>query len=69
MLASYEAWMFWRCTSVAFTGKCAALPGYGGRGKGATTRNMQTAGYLTMPERSVCGGGKRIKTVAALRVA
>ena len=33
MLESYAAWIFWRCTSISPTGKCAALPGYGGRGK------------------------------------
>ena len=51
MLASYAAWMFWCCTSVATTEKCVALPGYGGRGKGSPTRNIYTAGYSTMPDR------------------
>ena len=40
MLASYVACMLCHCTSVATTVKCAALPGYVGRGKGALTRNM-----------------------------
>ena len=69
MLASYAAWMFWSCTSVATTGKCTVSPGYCGRGKGAPTRNMQTTGCQTTPDRFVCGGGMRIKTIAALRVA
>ena len=69
LLASYAACMFWRCTSVAPTGKFAASPIYGGRGKGAPTRNMYTVGCLTIPDRFVCVGGRRITTVAALRVA
>ena len=69
MLASYAAWMFWRCTIVYPTGKLAASPGYGGGGKGDLTRNMYTAGCLTMPDRFVCGGERRITTVAALLVA
>ena len=69
MLASYAAWMFWRCTSVAPTGKCTALPGYGGRGKGAPTHNVYTMGCSTIPDSFVGGGGRRVTTVAALRVA
>ena len=69
MLASYAAWILWRCTIVDPTKKCAALPGYGGHGKGAPTCNPYTAGCSTMPDRFVCVGGRRITTVAALRVA
>ena len=69
MLASYAAWVFCRCASVAPTGKCAASPGYGYCGKGATNRNIQTTGCSTMPYMFVCGGGRRITTVAALCVA
>ena len=69
MLASYAVWMFWRCSIVAPTGKFAASPGYGGLGKGAPTRNMYTVGCFTIPDRFVCGGGRRITTVAALFVA
>ena len=69
MLASYEDWMFQNCASVAPTGKCAAFPGYVGGGKGAPTSNMYTVGCSKMPDRFVCGGGRLITTVAALRVA
>ena len=69
MLASYAAWMFWRCTSVAPTGKCASSPGYGGPGGGAPTRNIYTAGCSTIPDRFVCGVVRRITIYVALRVA
>ena len=69
MLASYAAWMFWSCMSVDPTGKFAVSPGYVSLRKGAPTRNMQTAGCSAMPDKFVCGGGRRITTVATLRVA
>ena len=69
MLSSYAAWMFWICTSVVHTGQCAASPGYGGSGKVTTTCNMQNADCSTIPDRFVCGGGRRITTVVELRVA
>ena len=37
-------------------------------GKVSPAPNMYTAGYLTMPDRFLCGEGSRITTVAALRV-
>ena len=52
-----------------FRGNIGASPGNIGLGKGAPTHRTYIVGCLTRPEQFVCGGGRRIATVAALRVA